>query len=54
MIEQDMANDKQLLWKRIESNCAQVLYEAGEGWCRLALHQIFEKAGEMNKGRISR
>jgi hypothetical protein len=30
------------------------LYEAAEGWCRLAMHRIFEKSGEMNMARISR
>ncbi|RDL39259.1 uncharacterized protein BP5553_03599 [Venustampulla echinocandica] len=43
-----------LLWKRIESNYAQGQYDIAEKWCRLALHPIFEKSGDVNMARISR
>ncbi|TVY81885.1 Sporulation-specific protein [Lachnellula suecica] len=43
-----------LLWKRIESNYAQGQYDIAEKWCRLAMHQLFEKSGELNMARISR
>ncbi|KAK2625835.1 hypothetical protein QTJ16_005147 [Diplocarpon rosae] len=48
------ANSCQLIWKRIESNYSQGQYDIAEKWCRLALHQIFSKSGELNMGRISR
>lgn len=29
-------------------------YEAAESWCRLAIHRVFENAGDMNKAKIAR
>ncbi|KAL2351922.1 meiosis protein SPO22/ZIP4 like-domain-containing protein [Cryomyces antarcticus] len=43
-----------LLWKRIESEYAKGQFDIAEAWCRLARHQLFEKAGELNKSKISR
>ncbi|KAH8687536.1 meiosis protein SPO22/ZIP4 like-domain-containing protein [Tricladium varicosporioides] len=43
-----------LLWKRIESSYVQCRYETAEKWCRLALHPIFKKSGDLNLARISR
>ncbi|KAG4436689.1 hypothetical protein IFR05_007837 [Cadophora sp. M221] len=43
-----------LLWRRIESNYSQKLYDAAEKWCRLAMHQIFAKSGELNMARLYR
>ncbi|KAF4637760.1 hypothetical protein G7Y89_g330 [Cudoniella acicularis] len=39
---------------RIESNYSQAQYEIAEKWCRLALHPIFEKSGDVSIARISR
>ncbi|TVY49609.1 hypothetical protein LOCC1_G000373 [Lachnellula occidentalis] len=43
-----------LLWKHIESNYAQAQYDVAGKWCQLAMHQIFEKSGELNMARLSR
>ncbi|OBT69660.1 hypothetical protein VE03_00976 [Pseudogymnoascus sp. 23342-1-I1] len=43
-----------LLWKRIESNYGDGNYEAAEDWCRLAMHRVFEQAGDLNKAKIVR
>ncbi|TVY21229.1 hypothetical protein LARI1_G000647 [Lachnellula arida] len=43
-----------LLWKHIESNYAQAQYDIAGKWCQLAMHQIFEKSGELNMARLSR
>ncbi|KAK0108478.1 hypothetical protein ONS95_003281 [Cadophora gregata] len=43
-----------LLWKRIELNYTSGQYDAAEKWCRLAMHQIFAKSGELNMARLSR
>jgi hypothetical protein len=29
-------------------------HEAAEAWCRLAIHRVFDKAGELNKAKIAR
>lgn len=43
-----------LLWKRIEAAYTQEQYEIAESWCKLAIHQVFEKSGEMNRSKIAR
>ncbi|CAL3972847.1 unnamed protein product [Diplocarpon coronariae] len=43
-----------LIWKLIESNYSQGKYDVSEKWCRLAMHQIFARSGELNTARISR
>ncbi|KAF2143242.1 uncharacterized protein K452DRAFT_167927 [Aplosporella prunicola CBS 121167] len=43
-----------LLWKRIESTYSQSQFNAAEAWCRLSLHPLFEKAGELNKAKVAR
>ena len=43
-----------LLWKSIESYCQQQQFYVAEGWCRLALHAVFEKSGSMNVGKLHR
>lgn len=43
-----------LLWKRIEAAYAQEHYEIAESWCRLAMHRVFEKSGELNRSKIAR
>ncbi|KAH7122269.1 meiosis protein SPO22/ZIP4 like-domain-containing protein [Dendryphion nanum] len=43
-----------LLWKRVETTYSQDHYVESESWCRICLHPIFEKAGEMNKSKIAR
>ncbi|KAH7351006.1 meiosis protein SPO22/ZIP4 like-domain-containing protein [Rhexocercosporidium sp. MPI-PUGE-AT-0058] len=43
-----------LLWRHIESNYTQKLYDVSEKWCRLAMHQIFAKSGELNMARLYR
>ncbi|KAI9718236.1 MAG: hypothetical protein M1812_004226 [Candelaria pacifica] len=43
-----------LLWKRIESNYGQQNFAVAESWCRLALHVVFERAGDLNTAKIAR
>ncbi|QDS73641.1 hypothetical protein FKW77_002299 [Venturia effusa] len=43
-----------LLWKNIESAFSQRQYGFAETWCRLALHELFERCGEMNRAKIAR
>ncbi|PSN68963.1 SPO22-domain-containing protein [Corynespora cassiicola Philippines] len=43
-----------LLWKRVEALHSQGNHATAEAWCRICLHQLFDKAGEQNKSRISR
>ncbi|KAM3081866.1 Transcription factor [Clarireedia jacksonii] len=43
-----------LLWKRIEASYGLLQYETTEKWCRLGLHRLFEKSGELNVVKISR
>ncbi|RDW82233.1 hypothetical protein BP6252_03345 [Coleophoma cylindrospora] len=43
-----------LLWKRIESGYTQGQYNLTRRWCRLAMHSLFEKSGELNLARIAR
>ncbi|KAF2114687.1 meiosis protein SPO22/ZIP4 like-domain-containing protein [Lophiotrema nucula] len=43
-----------LLWKRVEVYYSQADYGDAEAWCRLCLHALFERAGELNKGKIAR
>ncbi|KAK4996267.1 sporulation-specific protein 22 [Elasticomyces elasticus] len=43
-----------LMWKRIEASSAQKSYNIAESWCRLAQHQIFARAGEVNKTILAR
>ena len=43
-----------LLWKQIESCVSQQQYETARSWCHLALHRLFEGAGEANISKIIR
>ncbi|PQE09145.1 hypothetical protein CJF32_00010362 [Rutstroemia sp. NJR-2017a WRK4] len=43
-----------LLWKRIEASYGLAEYETTGKWCRLGLHRLFEKSGELNVAKISR
>ncbi|KAI9795239.1 MAG: hypothetical protein M1835_006135 [Candelina submexicana] len=43
-----------LLWKRIESNYRQQNFAVAESWCRLSLHRVFERAGDLNTAKIAR
>ncbi|KAJ9649388.1 sporulation-specific protein 22 [Coniosporium tulheliwenetii] len=43
-----------LLWKRIEAAYTQEQYEVAESWCRLTIHGVFEKSGELNRSKIAR
>ncbi|KAI9820657.1 MAG: hypothetical protein M1827_005026 [Pycnora praestabilis] len=43
-----------LLWKRVESTYNQGQYELSGSWCRLLLHSMFGKSGDLNTARISR
>ncbi|KAF2258604.1 SPO22-domain-containing protein [Lojkania enalia] len=43
-----------LLWKRVEVAFGQEQYAVAEAWCNICLHQLFEKAGELNKAKIAR
>jgi hypothetical protein len=29
-------------------------HEAAEAWCRLAMHRVFENAGDLNTAKIAR
>ncbi|KAF2497692.1 SPO22-domain-containing protein [Lophium mytilinum] len=43
-----------LIWKQIESTYSQNEYQSSEAWCALAVHDLFDKAGESNKAKIAR
>lgn len=43
-----------LLWKASEVFYMQHNYHASSKWCRLALHVVFDKSGELNIAKISR
>ncbi|KAF2712150.1 SPO22-domain-containing protein [Pleomassaria siparia CBS 279.74] len=43
-----------LLWKRVEAAYLQEQYAVAESWCRVCLHPLFDKAGELNKSKIGR
>ncbi|KAF1951086.1 SPO22-domain-containing protein [Byssothecium circinans] len=43
-----------LLWKRIEALCSRTEHAVAEKWCRLCLHPLFDKAGDVNKSKIAR
>ncbi|OAL23564.1 hypothetical protein AYO20_10960 [Fonsecaea nubica] len=43
-----------LFWKRIEHTFDHGLKEITIKWCRVALHQLFSKAGDQNVGKIER
>lgn len=43
-----------LLWKRIEIMYSQGNYQETQSWCNIALHPLFEKAGDLNKAKIFR
>ncbi|MCJ1250157.1 hypothetical protein MMC30_007383 [Trapelia coarctata] len=43
-----------LLWKRIEASYIRDAYADAIVWCQLALHQSFDKSGELNLGKIQR
>jgi tetratricopeptide (TPR) repeat protein len=43
-----------LIWKRIQSNAALGQHATAESWCRLALHPLFENAGQLNNAKIAR
>ncbi|PQE27929.1 hypothetical protein CJF30_00009126 [Rutstroemia sp. NJR-2017a BBW] len=49
-----MVGRHELLWKRIEASYGLSQYEITEKWCRLGLHRLFEKSGELNIAKISR
>ncbi|KAF2689190.1 SPO22-domain-containing protein [Lentithecium fluviatile CBS 122367] len=43
-----------LLWKKVDETYSQEQYTATEAWCRICLHTLFEKAGDVNKSKIAR
>ncbi|PVH94353.1 SPO22-domain-containing protein [Periconia macrospinosa] len=43
-----------LLWKQAEVTFSQEQYQLAENWCRICLHPLFEKAGDVNKSKIAR
>ncbi|KAF2639244.1 SPO22-domain-containing protein [Massarina eburnea CBS 473.64] len=43
-----------LLWKRVETSGSQAEHAVAEKWCRLCLHSLFDKAGDVNKSKIAR
>ncbi|KAF2804066.1 SPO22-domain-containing protein [Mytilinidion resinicola] len=43
-----------LIWKQIEYAYSQNEYQSSEAWCALAVHALFDKAGESNKAKIAR
>lgn len=43
-----------LIWKRIEQELESQRYETAESWCRLGLHSLFEKSGNINRAKIGR
>jgi hypothetical protein len=43
-----------LLWKVSETFYLQEKHQISSAWCRVALHMIFDKSGELNLAKISR
>jgi len=43
-----------LLWKASESFYLQKKYDQSSIWCRIALHKVFDRSGELNHAKISR
>ncbi|KAF2659423.1 SPO22-domain-containing protein [Lophiostoma macrostomum CBS 122681] len=43
-----------LIWKRVEAAGGPDQPALAESWCRLCLHPLFEKAGEINKSKVAR
>ncbi|KAF2745815.1 SPO22-domain-containing protein [Sporormia fimetaria CBS 119925] len=43
-----------LLWKKVEAAYSQDQFATAEAWCRLCVHSVFDKAGELNKTKIIR
>lgn len=43
-----------LLWKRIEANFNQEIYDVAEAWCHLSLHKSFGNSGDLNVGKLQR
>jgi tetratricopeptide (TPR) repeat protein len=43
-----------LLWKVSETFYLREKYQLASAWCRVALHMVFDKAGELNLAKISR
>ncbi|KAL1632490.1 sporulation-specific protein 22 [Neofusicoccum ribis] len=43
-----------ILWKRTEIAYSQGKYMEAESWCNIALHPLFQKAGDLNKAKIAR
>lgn len=43
-----------LLWKVSDVLYAKTRYEVASQWCRVALHGIFDKAGDLNHAKIAR
>ncbi|CAI6268821.1 unnamed protein product [Periconia digitata] len=43
-----------LLWKQAEATYSQNQHQTAEHWCRICLHPLFGKAGDVNKSKIAR
>lgn len=43
-----------LLWKRVETAYAQEAYDTAEAWCHQMLHEMFDRSGGMNIGKVQR
>lgn len=43
-----------LLWKVSETFFAQKKYDLASLWCRIALHLVFDRSGELNCAKIAR
>ncbi|ROV97146.1 hypothetical protein VMCG_07448 [Cytospora schulzeri] len=59
LLEQPLSSDASisacvLIWKKIESNYSQGMYDLAELWCRLALSPALVTSGPLNIGKIQR
>jgi len=43
-----------LLWRVSETFYLQEKYDLSSKWCRVALHKVFDRSGELNLAKISR
>lgn len=43
-----------LMWKSIETNYNQKIYDAAAAWCEFSLHAVFGNSGGLNTGKLQR
>ena len=45
---------KQLIWKQIEASYSQKHYSEADDWCLVALHEVLDRSGLLNIGKLQR